>query len=364
MLLLQVIEGPDHGRVFPLPDGEPQLIGRSTEAYPLTDLSISRRHAELTPDGSSWLLRDLDSANGTYLNGDRIRSRVVLSSGDRIRCGSTVFRLIEGTHDVGGPSGTIDQDRLVSVGRTVASISHAIKNILQGLRGGASAVELGIQRGDLEMAREGWPILSRNLDRIYDLTFNMLAYSRTRSLEPDTHDLAQIVQDVVVLVEPVAHRKKVRLASECPSGMDPITCDANALHQALLNLMLNAVEAVESKSGRVGIRTRSDARGIWIEVTDNGPGIDPGRREEVFRPFASTKGQRGTGLGLPVTRRIIEDHGGEISLHDGEDGGCRFRIRLPGHGIDDPGRTRVPSTDDPPPPLPMEHPPDLSDEFD
>ena len=364
MRMLQVIEGPDQGRAFPLPDGEPQLIGRSTEAYPLTDMSISRRHAELTPDGADWLLRDLDSANGTFLNEKRIESRVVLASDDRIRCGGTVFRLIDADRDLGGPSGSIDQDRLVSVGHTVASISHAIKNILQGLRGGASAVELGIQRGDLEMAREGWPILSRNLDRIYDLTFNMLAYSRTRSLELDSCDLDQIIQDVIALVDPLALRKKVRLVGECEPDLDPVTCDANALHQALLNLMLNAVEAVESKSGRVELRARSDRDGIRIEVTDNGPGIDPGRREEVFRPFASTKGQRGTGLGLPVTRRIIEDHGGEILLLDVQGGGCRFRIILPRGASDDPGATRLPSTDDPPPPLPMEHPPNLSDEFD
>ena len=364
MLMLQVIEGPDQGRVFPLPDGEPQLIGRSTEAYPLMDMSISRRHAELTPDGTEWLLRDLDSANGTFLNGQRVEARVVLASGDRIQCGGTVFRLVDADQDLGGPSGSIDQDRLVSVGRTVASISHAIKNILQGLRGGASAVELGIQRGDLEMAREGWPILSRNLDRIYDLTFNMLAYSRTRSLDLDSCDLDQIIQDVLALVEPVAARKKVRIVGECESDLGTATCDANALHQALLNLMLNAVEAVDSKSGRVELRARSDHDGIRIGVADNGPGIDPGRREEVFRPFASTKGQRGTGLGLPVTRRIIEDHGGEITLLDGEDGGCRFLITLPRGSADDPGATRVPSTDDPPPPLPMEHPPDLSDEFD
>lgn len=362
--MLEVIKGPDQGRVFPLPDGEPQLIGRSTEAFPLTDMSISRRHAELTPDETHWFLRDLDSANGTFLNEDPLESRAALVAGDRIRCGDTVFRLINGDHDIGGPAGSLDRDRLVSVGRTVASISHAIKNILQGLRGGASAVELGLQRGNLEMAREGWPILSRNLDRIYDLTFNMLAYSRTRSLELGAHDLHEVVQDVIALVEPVAIRKKVGIIGQCEPDMDPITCDANALHQALLNLMLNAVEAVESKSGRVEIRTRSDAQGFWIEVVDNGPGIDPGRKEEVFRPFASTKGQRGTGLGLPVTRRIIEDHGGEITLLDGNEGGCCFRIMLPQAETDDPGATRVPSTDDPRTPLPMDHPPDLSDEFD
>ncbi len=364
MLMLQVIDGPDQGRVFPLPDGEPQLIGRSTEAFPLIDMAISRRHAELTPDGTRWLIRDLESANGTYVNDDRIVDRAELAPGDRIRCGDTVFRFIDAEQDIGGPAGSLELDRLVSVGRTVASISHAIKNILQGLRGGASAVELGIQRGDLEMAREGWPILSRNLDRIYDLTFNMLAYSRSRSLELESCDLSQIVKEVVTLVEPVAARRKVKLGSACDPDMEPIACDANALHQALLNLLLNAVEAAESKTGLVELRVRSDDSEVRIEVQDNGPGIPPERRDEVFRPFASTKGQRGTGLGLPVTRRIVEDHGGEIHVVDGEGSGARFRIILPRGGPEDPGATRMPPVGGPPPPLPMENPPDLSDEFD
>ena len=366
MLMLQVIEGPDQGRVFPLPEGEPQLIGRSTEAFPLVDMSISRRHAELTPDGGSWFVRDLDSANGTILNGQPVSDRTELARGDELRCGSTLLRFIDSSQDIGGPTGSLEQDRLASVGRTVASISHAIKNILQGLRGGASAIELAIERGDLEMAREGWPILSRNLDRIYDLTFNMLAYSRVRPLELESSDLNLVVEELVVLVEPLAIRKKARITAECDAGIGDISCDANALHQALLNLLLNGVEAVEGKTGQVTIRTRPGQDGVWIDVQDNGPGIDPGRHGEVFRPFASTKGQRGTGLGLAVTQRIIEDHGGFIELDsDGRTGSC-FRLFLPVEGPGDPGETRAPQAPsvESSSPRPMQDPPDLADEFD
>ena len=81
MLLLQVIEGPDQGRVLPLPEDEPQLIGRSSEALPSTDTSISRRHAELTPDEGVWFVRDLDSANGTFVNDELISDRVALQPG-------------------------------------------------------------------------------------------------------------------------------------------------------------------------------------------------------------------------------------------------------------------------------------------
>ncbi|MBM44578.1 MAG: hypothetical protein CMJ36_06170 [Phycisphaerae bacterium] len=351
MLMLQVIEGPDRGRVFPLPVDEPQLIGRSTEALPSNDTSISRRHAELTPDEGTWHVRDLDSSNGTYLNDERISGRVSISTGDELRCGSSVYRFIDASRDIGGPVGSLEQERLASVGQTVASISHAIKNILQGLRGGASAIELAIDRGDLELAREGWPILSRNLDRIYDLTFNMLAYARTRGLEPEHQLLAPVLQDAADLVRPLARRRRISIDLDIGADMPPIPCDSNALHQAILNLLLNAVEAVPAKEGRIILSAgwNPDDDEAWIVIEDNGPGIEPGRYEEVFRPFASTKGQRGTGLGLPVTRQLVEDHRGRVELEPSGPGGAKFTIILPGSGPEDPGETTGPRPAPPPP---------------
>ena len=350
MLMLQVIEGPDRGRVFPLPVDEPQLIGRSTEALPSTDTSISRRHAELTPDGDSWYVRDLDSSNGTFVNDERIDGRTVIKPGDALQCGSSKYRFIDASRDIGGPVGSLEQERLASVGQTVASISHAIKNILQGLRGGASAIELAIDRGDLELAREGWPILSRNLDRIYDLTFNMLAYSRARGLEPERQLLGPVLEEAVELVRPLAVRRRVTIELVIEEDMPPVPYDSNALHQAILNLLLNAVEAAPSKEGTVLLAAgwNVEEEEAWIVVEDNGPGIDPSRHEDVFRPFASTKGQRGTGLGLPVTRQLVEDHSGRVELEASDPGGARFRIILPGSGPEDPGETTGPRPTHPP----------------
>ena len=124
MLLLQVIEGPDQGRVLPLPEGEPQLIGRSSEALPSTDTSISRRHAELTPDEGVWHVRDLDSANGTFVNDVLISDRIALQPGDEVQCGGSRFRLIDAQRDIGGPIGQLEQERLASVGQTAVSYTH------------------------------------------------------------------------------------------------------------------------------------------------------------------------------------------------------------------------------------------------
>jgi pSer/pThr/pTyr-binding forkhead associated (FHA) protein len=94
MLALVVVRGPDRGRAFPLPEREPQLVGRSTEALDLTDQTISRRHAELTPDQGSWRIRDLGSRHGTFVNGARISGSVPITAGDRIRCGDSDFLVV------------------------------------------------------------------------------------------------------------------------------------------------------------------------------------------------------------------------------------------------------------------------------
>jgi len=409
MLALEVLEGPDRGRRSPLPPGEPQLIGRSSEAIPLTDTTVSRRHAELTPDEDRWLIRDLASTHGTTVNDRALHGRSELRVGDTIRCGGTRLHLVELSELVAGPAATparrpppgpaipndlkhcqraleliwsaacqptrdsqhhtpepslqavvelavwlretitladraSEQARLAAMGETIAIVSHAIKNILQGLQGGAGAIELALERGDLDLARQGWPILSRNLDRIHDLTFNMLAWSRAGHLDIAPRSLQHLIDEVVALQRPICNAKRVDISTS-DSPLEDVPFDAGALHQAILNLVVNAVEAAPARRGTVRIETRRSSDGLEavIAVTDNGPGVPEAVRAEIFEPFSSSRGQRGTGLGLAVTRQIIDAHGGSISLRSGADEGACFELRLPMHASSsDPGETDVP----------------------
>jgi signal transduction histidine kinase len=390
MLCLRVIEGPDAGGLLPLPPGEPQLLGRSSEALPLSDRGVSRRHAELTPDGDAWFVRDLDSASGTRLNGAVLTDRRELHVDDDIRCGHTRLVVTSIDSPIAGPSRrtvttssttfeqpspvdapkvlealvvalgkAIDGDtdaaatanlpgdlaaalgelatsrsglerrvHLAAMGEGVASVSHAIKNILQGLQGGAGAVSLALERDDLPMAKEAWPIMARNLDRISDLALNMLAFSRPRVAHRRLHSIAAIVNEVLLLLEtPFAHRH-VTLHSALECDLPPIPLDAAAIHQALLNLLLNALQAVEPRSGHVEVHAGLEASHAWIEVVDNGPGVPMAQRDKIFEPFASTRGQRGTGLGLAVTKQIALQHGGELIVDDAALGGARFKLTL------------------------------------
>lgn len=568
MLTLTVLEGPDLGKRFELPDHEPQLLGRSSEALPLTDNTVSRRHAELTPDQGGWYIRDLRSQNGTYVNNRPISQRIRLSNGDQIRIGSTlllfgerksmdssivsimspreldaeietalplvgaegdpmsdsmmlaepspaaaaadhlrvIYKLVELTatavdrqrllasvlelvfHEfepergfilLAGPtpdaplrpavvkyrtppkdkdeariqvSRTILQhaitkgegvlssnamgdprfragdsvqrfkirsaicapikfrektygavyidssivnytfteqqlalmnaigahtalalanvelvgeklhtERLAAVGETVASLSHSVKNILQGLRGGADVVEMGLKRQDLKVATGGWDILKRNLDRIAQLTLNMLAYSSQKQVEYELQRVTGVIEDCVQLLEPMCQAKGVALIVDADPEMPPIPLDPSLLHQALMNLITNAIEAVEAGTGAVTVRAvyhepagrrlgapaelAAQGAAPWVEIVviDNGPGIPKDRQRWIFEPFHSTKGLRGTGLGLAVTKRVVEAHAGRITLETEPGKGSAFRIALPADtGGADPAKTADP----------------------
>jgi C4-dicarboxylate-specific signal transduction histidine kinase len=238
----------------------------------------------------------------------------------------------------------LQHERLAAMGETVASISHSVKNMLQGLRSGAGAIDLALGRGDLELAREGWPILARNLDRVYSLTFNMLAWSRSNTIEISMVQIEHIIQDATELVRGACERKKVVLKVSIDSDMPPVPVDATAILQVLLNVLNNAIDASPSKTGLVSIAVSIDSECelLTILVTDNGCGIDSESKDVVFHAFHSTKGQRGTGLGLAVAQKVVFEHRGSIELSEVSGGGTKCTILLPLTRNDDPADTHGP----------------------
>jgi len=222
-------------------------------------------------------------------------------------------------------------ERLAAVGQTVASLSHSIKNIMQGMRGGADLVELGIKKQSLKVVGNGWDIVARNLDRIYELAMNMLAFSKQRKPELEMTNLDQLLSEIVTMVQNPYDAKQVALLTDFDPDIPPVPVDSGGLHQAVLNLLNNALDAVESGKGAVSLRTQYDPQQelIHISVIDNGSGMSEQTQQKLFEPFHSTKGLRGTGLGLVVTRKVIEEHGGGVEVQSREGEGTTFTLRLP-----------------------------------
>ena len=255
-------------------------------------------------------------------------------------------------------------ERLAGVGQTVASLSHSIRNILQGMRGGADVVELGLKKKNLGVVNNGWVIVSRNLERIYGLTLNMLAFSKQRRPEIELTNLAPLLDEVVALVSKQYENRGAALINDVPADLPPVPIDGGAIHQAVLNLLTNALDAVEAQQGVVTLRVELEEATdrVRLSVTDNGVGISPGSRRRLFEPFHSTKGLRGTGLGLVVTKKVVDEHGGTIHVDSQPGAGATFTIELPlieghaPHNADTQGPAQV--RDDTAPARPMPPEPD------
>jgi two-component system NtrC family sensor kinase len=536
---LHVLQGPDKGRTLKTQD-EVVLIGRGSDQIPLTDQTISRRHAELRLENGAWMLVDLNSANGTYVNGVRIEKPLRLKHGDQIRLGSTllVYGGDESVEQLSGPNIPTDmvtldagsravdsaivasvpssedsvvmaapetayavkawnamralsdvissllpidqllarvmdivfeevevdrgiifvrdeemdemipevvrfrslkskseaerqtiiaprsivshavesregvlcsnivsdqrfrsgksvqklgmrsvictpilvreqvlgvihldcpvtrhtynehelrlitaigyqtglaienarlvqshlqRERLAAAGEAVAYLSHYIKNLLQGVRSGADVLGRGLERQDFGQATEGWRIVDRNLDRSYNLMLNMLAFSKDREPRLEMLQLNRVVDDAVALVQKQADAAKVVVLADLDDTVPPFPLDYDGIHQVILNLLTNAVDAVPRADGLVNVRTRYDVAGkqVILSVADNGPGVPADKRSAIFEPFLSTKGHGGTGLGLAVARKIVGELGGSIKLISPREGGAVFEVTLP-----------------------------------
>lgn len=539
MATLHVLQGPDHGRTYDTSQ-EPAVIGRSTDQIQLSDHSVSRRHALLRPDNGKWVLEDLKSSNGTFLNGRRVVGPTTINHGDQIKVGSSlmVFTGTDQVENFSGPSmihdlvdlsvtgqgvdssilsavasseesvilqppetadavaawnvvykiveliGAIESvnaflervadiildhlvvdrlvllmresgsgemtpqivrfrdkdqrtarqkivasktiinhvietkdgvlcanamtdarfteensqdsihrlglrsvicfpilsrdtvegvvhldcsmshhtytleqlrlavsigrlagvaidnmrlvesrmhtERLAATGETAAYLSHHIRNILQGMRSGADVVEMGLKREKLESIAAGWDIVKRNLDRILQLTVNMLTFSKDRRPRIEMAQVNKVIEEVAELVQHRADEKSVILLTDY-DDLPAIATDPEGVHQAVHNIALNAIDAANRESGRVNIQTRYDAElaRVSIVVSDNGPGIAQDQAEHIFQAFQSFKGQSGTGLGLAAARKIVRELGGQVEFESRPGEGTTFFIHLP-----------------------------------
>ena len=529
MPTLFVLQGPDKGHTFEI-NNTPTLIGRNSQDVPLADSTISRKHAELTKENNAWYIRDLNSANGIYVNGVKIEY-LTLKLGDQIRCGASLLvfggvrtstvqgmdhnleidengNMVESTimtklpssedsiimadpqtsdavnnlrvlyelsnaigsifdrdqlleeimdmifinfpvdrgfmmlsdapdqklepiavrfrseedsgkitisrtivnevmlkqeaiictnatrdprftkgdsvHDYGIHSAlcvpisvrdrhfgviyidtmvanntyTSDQlrllnaigaqtamaleharlyavgiksERLAAAGETVSYLSHGIKNILQSLQSAADLVEIGLNRNKIDTAKKGWTILHRNMTRIQNLVLNMLAFSKVREPNRSMTQVNTILTECIELLSTQADEREIALVTDLDDQMPAVPIDADGIQQVILNLLLNALGAVDEKRGIITVKAYFEELDseVYITITDNGTGIDEEQIARIWTPFESNKGHGGTGIGLAVVKKIIEEHKGRVKVSSELDVGTTFTLILP-----------------------------------
>ena len=226
----------------------------------------------------------------------------------------------------------VKAERLAAMGQTIATLSHHIKNILQGIRGGSYLIDMGLNDHNEDLVRKGWHVVEKNQNKIYNLVMDMLTFSKERQPAHERADLNATVADVVELMQARAAECSVDLQFRPNTKLPISTFDSEGIHRAVLNILTNAIDAVEgADTPTVLVETghHQETDMLWVAVSDNGPGIAPEQMSKIFQVFESTKGARGTGLGLAVSQKIIREHGGEISVDSRPGEGSRFTLAWP-----------------------------------
>ena len=226
-------------------------------------------------------------------------------------------------------------EKLAAIGELAAGVAHEIRNPLSSIKGFARFLAHSLS--DRIQEKEYAEIMVKEVDRINRVVNDLLTFAHPMEPEPAPTDVLELAEHTMRLVETDARSRDIKIRSKINPDLKRFLLDANQITQALLNLLLNALQEVDN-GGAIDVGADVNESGtrlnIWVE--DNGPGIPRDKKKKIFDPFFTTR-EKGTGLGLSIVHKIVENHRGEIRVESplpGKTGGSRFIITLP---VDSPG---------------------------
>jgi len=219
------------------------------------------------------------------------------------------------------------QEKIVALGRAAAQVAHEVKNPLAGLLlyamhlKGKAADKLS--EGELTLIDK----MVGTINNLADTVNQVLDFARPINLRPRPTDLNRVVADVLQLLRPQMEAGRIEPRLDLDEACGRVALDEPSIHSALMNLALNAVQAMQD-GGALAVRTRAGDGVVELEISDEGTGMSAEQIENIFEPFFTTKG-KGLGLGMPYARKVIEQHRGAVSVESRPGAGTTVRVRLP-----------------------------------
>ena len=225
------------------------------------------------------------------------------------------------------------QSHLASLGLMIGSISHGIKGLLTGLDGGIYLLDSGFTKKNEVQIKEGWDVVKLTVERIRKMVTDILFYAKERDLRLERINIRNFVEEIVKEIESKFKSQKIKFVNDFGVDLGEFEVDVTYVHSALLNIIENAADAClrekTKKPHKIIFGARRHEEKIILEITDNGIGMDSETQDKIFTPFFSSKGTKGTGLGLFIANTIIKQHGGEINVKSKVGQGTLFQIKLP-----------------------------------
>ncbi len=241
-----------------------------------------------------------------------------------------IRRAIETTREL--EKRAMNSERLAFIGTLAGGLAHEIKNPLSTLNINLQLLKEDMQGETGENSRKisiKVQALQKEVQRLEAILNDFLRFARGQKLELKDHNINEIVDEVIDFVTPEVKQKNILILKSYDTDLPLCRVDSNLIKQAILNVVINAEQAMEN-GGELMIRTTRNKKHVQIDITDTGTGVPKDILNKIFQVYFSTK-KTGTGLGLPTTKRIIEEHKGTISVQSEEGKGTNFSIKLPIH---------------------------------
>lgn len=223
------------------------------------------------------------------------------------------------------------QDHLASLGLHIGAVSHGLKQVLTGMDGGAYLIESGLDKKNTQQISDGWAIVKNKMSKTRQMVLDILYHTKKRDLDRSFVPLQELIKDIVSSVQPKADQEHIGLTLAYPKEEILLHIDKTAVFSAFASILENAMDACLDKKENAQIEfiTRIEAPYIVFSIRDNGKGIAPDKKDNIFNLFYSEKGNKGTGLGLFIASRSIKQHGGTIKVSSRLNAYTEFIITLP-----------------------------------